>query len=70
MAAPLGTVVNPFTCRTAWKTWYASSGVMRVGDTTVTLPCTRSSMTKFLPVISPMNFTRTAMSTSWKSMVM
>jgi len=40
-----------------------------VGEMIVTLPRTLSSMMKFLPVISLMNFANTGMSTFWKFIV-
>ncbi len=59
---PVSTSVKPFTCRTDWKTRYASSTVILLGEITETLPLTLSSRRKFLPVISLMNLTRVAIS--------
>src|SRR5262245_22916280 len=69
ITGPLGTVVKPFTCSTDWNTRYASSTVTSDGEMIVTLPFTRSSTMKLLPVISLMNFTRVGNSTSWKFIV-
>ena len=53
--------------RAAWLGLLA--GVTLVGEMILTLPRTLSSIMKFLPVISLMNFASTGISTFWKFMV-
>jgi hypothetical protein len=62
-----GTVVKPLTCRIASNTRYASSGVSGSGEISVTLPRTRSSNRKFLPVSSAIILITSVSGASWKS---
>ncbi len=51
IAFSVGTVANPCTCKIDRNTLYTSASFKGFEDTTVTLPLTRGSMMKFLPVI-------------------